>query len=68
MLPNLANSDSRQAVSSVEDVNIRLNALCLRYNTKIQICQYPYIPTTGRTSKHSGGHIIMAYIWPILAQ
>ena len=33
MLLNLANSDTRQAVSGVEDVNIRLSTICLRYIT-----------------------------------
>ena len=60
MLPNLADSDTRDAVSGVEDVNIRLNTLCLRYITKVQSDnEHPLhsYTTTGRTSEHSGRHI-----------
>ena len=60
MLPNLADSNTRQAVSSVEDVNIRLSTLCFRYITKAQSDDdHPLhsYTTTVRSSEHSGRHI-----------
>ena len=60
MLPNLADSDTRQVVSGVEDVNIRLSTLCLRYITKVQSDDdHPLhsYTTTVRSSEHSGRHI-----------
>ena len=61
MLPNLADSNTRQVVSGVEDVNIRLSTLCLRYITKVQSDDdHPLhsYTTTGRTSEHSGRHLL----------
>ena len=46
--------------TGVEDVNIRLSTLCLRYITKVQSDDdHPLhsYTTTGRTSEHSGRHI-----------
>ena len=59
---NLADRHTRQAVSGVEDVNIGLSTICLRYITKVQSDDdHPLhsYTTTGRTSEHSGRHITL---------